>query len=159
MDIAKWYADNDSQHNDPKVQQAYSGFLAECYRQYDCLTRRVQVEFVDIDPYDSFEELSEDICKHTRLRVWLGGNPHPIYRPEQNAVFRAVHDFYGHFATGSDFGLAGEIAAYKAHMRLFPAKVHPVLTTETLAQIEWINDPRYGKGVSFPEQKAMLAPI
>jgi hypothetical protein len=89
------------------------------------MTRKlgVKVEFVSTDPYKTSKEMFADVSKK-RLKVLstetTGG--HPVFTDEQNDRFRAVHDFFGHAATGRGFGQDGEEAAWVHHSQMFTPK-------------------------------------
>jgi hypothetical protein len=77
-----------------------------------------------------------DVNNNKTLKV-LGSHVtggHPIFGNEDNDKFRAVHDFFGHAATGRDFDRHGEHATYLAHGKMFTPDALPALTTETLGQ-------------------------
>jgi hypothetical protein len=58
----------------------------------------------------------------------------PMMPPEINDKFRAVHDAFGHLATGRDFGRHGEAAAFQHHAAMFPPEAHPAMASELRAQ-------------------------
>jgi hypothetical protein len=121
------------------------------------MTRKlgVKVEFVSKDPYKTSKEMFADVSKKT-LKVLstktTGG--HPVFTDEQNDRFRAVHDFFGHAATGRGFGQDGEEAAWVHHSQMFTPKARLALTTETRGQNSWYNTRKNG----FAKQKVALLP-
>lgn len=140
---------------------AYAKFAEEIEIQFEILTTSkaygVTVLFQDEDPYPSAKEMFEDVSRGL-LRVYrtTEDQKHPLLTREQNDRFRAVHDFHGHFMTTRGFDRHGEEAAWIRHSLMFSGLARAAMTTETRGQSSafiWIN-----KGVSFPEQKAILLP-
>lgn len=152
---------------DGRAFYAYAAFLAEVNRQFAALP--LTVFWTQSEPYDSPDAMFRDIeCKRW-VTVFTGGDPHPFLTPEENARFRAVHDYYGHYAHGAKnrFGVEmadpeGEFKAWRAHARMFSRDAVPALTAETLGQNCWVN---YGPSAHLPAsqrpfaaQKANLLP-
>lgn len=106
--------------------------------QYHHLTHTmgVNVHTVDHDPYANVHEMVHDVGQNKRLKVLgthvTGG--HSFFSNDDNDKFRAVHDFFGHAATGRDFSRHGEQAAYLAHARMFSHHALPAMTSETKGQ-------------------------
>ncbi|GAA2616998.1 hypothetical protein GCM10010399_54930 [Dactylosporangium fulvum] len=142
---------------------AYAAFCAQTVRQYHFLVGRVEfgglgvaVRIVDDDPYPDAEAMVEEV-RRRRLRVFASaatGNPHPYLSDGENDMFRAVHDAFGHAASGRGFDPHGEEAAWLKHSAMYSPLARRALTTEvrgqTCAQLF-----HYGGG-RFPEQKAVL---
>ena len=118
----------------PRVQRSYQALTRGVDEQFARLP--VRVEFTPNDPYGPrSKRMFRDIDEHGRLKVFTGASEHPILTPEQNWKFRAVHDYYGHYAGGrNSFSRAGEHAAYQAHKKMFPRSAHSALASETEAQ-------------------------
>lgn len=51
-----------------------------------------------------------------------------------NSIFRAVHDYMGHFASGAGFGWKGETTAYYSHAETFNVTARKALFSETVGQ-------------------------
>ncbi len=79
---------------------------------------------------------------------------HPLFSNAQNDKFRAVHDYFGHAATGRGFGQDGEEAAWVHHSQMFTEKARGALTTETRGQNSFFNN----RGKQFADQKVALLP-
>lgn len=124
--------------HDPAALPHYHAMLKEVGDQYDFMTNRlgIKVQPVDYDPYAHVGEMMADVNNNKTLKVLgthvTGG--HPVFGNEGNDKFRAVHDFFGHAATGRDFDRHGEHATYLAHARMFSPHAVPALTNETLGQ-------------------------
>ena len=150
-----------AQHNDPAAHEAYKALTQEVEQQYKDLTGRlgVKVDFVSTDPYKNVEELRKDLEENHHLGVLKtettvgSSGAHPYFTNEQNDMFRAVHDAFGHAATGRSFDRNGEEAAYQAHRSMFSELASKALATETRSQNSYL----ITRG-DFPEQKVALMP-
>lgn len=144
--------------DDPAAHEAYDKLIEEIDMQYDFLVNEVgiDIEFVDDDPYQSSAEMMDDVENNNRLRVLKTSStePHPYLSNEQNDKFRAVHDYFGHAATGRGFAQDGEEAAWVSHSLMFSEKARQALTTETRGQNSWYNTRKQG----FAVQKVALLP-
>jgi hypothetical protein len=124
--------------HDPASLGHFHAMGREVAHQYDHLTNHmgVKVESVDHDPYKNVHEMVNDVNANKRLKVMgtavTGG--HPFFSNRQNDQFRAVHDFFGHAATGRDFDRHGEEAAYVAHSKMFTPHARAALASETRGQ-------------------------
>lgn len=138
------------------ASRAYAEFAVAVKRQFDALP--IDVEFVDDDPYQSAKGMFLDVALNNRLKIYRTSpdQRHPLLSNPSNNMFRAVHDFYGHFQTGQDFSRHGEEAAWIRHSQMFEGLARRAMTTETRGQSSafiWING-----GKEFPPQKAILLP-
>lgn len=150
---------------DERAFAAYAAFCEQTVQQYHFLVGRVEfgglgvtVRVVDEDPYPDAEAMVEDI-RLRRLRVYASeatGNAHPYLSDGENDMFRAVHDAFGHAASGRGFDPHGEEAAWLKHSALYSPRARRALTTETRGQT-CARVFRYGSS-RFPEQKAVLLP-
>ncbi|ASW57791.1 hypothetical protein CIK06_17185 [Plantactinospora sp. KBS50] len=151
--------------SDPRAYRAYAAFCRETVRQYHFLVGRVEfgglgltVRIVDEDPYRDADEMVADV-RERRLKVWSSaatGNAHPYLSDGENDMFRAVHDAFGHAASGRGFDGDGEEAAWLKHSTMYPPLARRAMTTETRGQ-NCALIFRYGGG-RFPSQKAVLLP-
>lgn len=150
---------------DERAYSAYAAFCRQTLRQYHLLVGRpefgglgVAVRIVDEDPYADVESMVHDV-RRRRLKVWASaasGNPHPYLSDGENDMFRAVHDVFGHAASGRGFDRHGEEAAWLKHSAMYSPLAVRALTTETRGQ-NCAQIFRYG-GDRFAEQKAALLP-
>ena len=141
-----------------EAEQAYEDLRAETDRLYEALTKDmgINVEFVDNDPYRSHLEMIDDIEMNKTLKVkrTTPDEKHPLWDDEQSDRFRAIHDAFGHAATGRGFDRHGEEAAYQAHASLVEGELaKKALETELQAQ----NAAILTTGV-VPPRKAGLIP-
>jgi hypothetical protein len=124
--------------HDPAAEKHFHAMNKEVGDQFHHLTHTIgiKVNTVDHDPYANVHELVKDVRDNKRLNVLgthvTGG--HPLFSNHENDQFRAVHDFFGHAATGRDFSRHGEDAAYRAHSAMFSEHARPALASETRGQ-------------------------
>lgn len=129
----------------------------EVAKQHDFMTNQlgIKTQSVDHDPYSDVHEMVNDVNNNKTLKVMgthvTGG--HPFFSDEDNDKFRAVHDFFGHAATGRSFDRHGEQAAYLAHAQMFSPHAIPALASETKGQ----NSSLIRNG-SFGPQKVAVMP-
>lgn len=162
--MARVYEGLESRPDDPAVQSAYRAFVAETQKQYEALQRAgYRFEFVDEDPYKNSAEMMRDLRDNKRLKVFKSKEgDHPLLSPEENDIFRAVHDAIGHGAGGYQFGAKGEELAFRKHAAMYSPEARRVMATETRGQNSWVNfGPNGHLPVSqrpFAQQKAALWP-
>lgn len=150
---------------DERAYTAYAAFCRETVQQYHYLVARrefgglgVSIRVVDEDPYADVDALVADLREH-RLLVFASaasGNPHPYLSDGENDIFRAVHDAFGHGATGRGFDPHGEEAAWLKHAVMYSPLARRALTTETRGQNS--TQLLHCSPGNFPEQKAALLP-
>ena len=145
----------------PTVQEeafpSYTALATEVEAQFDYMTKTlgIKVEFVADDPYKTSREMFADVSKGVlKVLSTASTGSHPFFKDEQNDKFRAVHDFFGHAATGRGFGQDGEESAWVHHSQMFTETARGALTTETRGQNSWYNT----RGQGFAEQKVALLP-
>lgn len=90
---------------------------------------------------------------------------HPLLSAEENDLFRAIHDYFGHAKEGHQFGPKGEENAYRVHSSMFSPEARKAMATETRGQNSWVNYGPYGeanranpKNTKFADQKTVLMP-
>jgi hypothetical protein len=108
--------------------------------------------------YAGSPQMLEDALINKHLYTYAGGEPHEILNKidpytglNQNQVFRAVHDYYGHGPTGASFGPRGEELAYGSHSQLYSPLAKMAAATETRGQNSFVNY----SGVNAELQKQM----
>lgn len=144
-------------HDDPSAHGAYAALAQEVHAQFEHMRQLgIKVQVVDNDPYADVSEMVADVNTNRTLKVLSSSSTggHPLFSDDTNDKFRAVHDFFGHAATGRDFGRHGERATYLAHASTMknPDAVR-ALYTETEAQNAWLI-----KNKAFGPQKIGLLP-
>jgi hypothetical protein len=112
------------------------------------ITGKIDVIFVDDDPYTNHSEIVNDIKNNRKLKIWKGASDlHPIFSPIQNWVFRTVHDYFHDIG---EFNIKGEYKVYNRQIRMAKNKAIPALFTEIIGQVSYavITD-------KFPIQKVV----
>lgn len=104
-------------------------------RLFKQMSRRIDVQFVDEDPYPDFESMRRDVEANRRMLIWTGASDHGVWTPEENWRFRAVHDYMVHLAGGHPFTLRGEMAAYNRHVKIAPPRARLALFVEVVGQV------------------------
>ncbi|CAB4155548.1 hypothetical protein UFOVP655_7 [uncultured Caudovirales phage] len=143
--------------DDKEAYEAYDALSSEVQAQFDYMTKTmgIKVEFVDSDPYKNSKEMFADASTGVlKVLKTSSTGSHPYLTDEQNDMFRAVHDFFGHAATGRGFGQDGEESAWVHHSQMFTELARGALTTETRGQNSWYNS----RGKQFATQKVALLP-
>lgn len=141
---------------DRKAVPHFEAMRDEVAQQYHHLTHNmgVKVHVTDHDPYKNIHELAHDVRNNHRLQVMgthvTGG--HPFFSNDENDKFRAVHDMFGHLATGRGFDRHGEEAAYQAHSRMFSEHARGAMASETRGQ----NGSLISNGHFGPQRIALL---
>lgn len=144
------------------AKPAYRALRDETWRQLDFLTRPrhkrglgFTVVISPLDPYRDVGELLADLAGR-RLCIWAtaaGDNQHPLLSEHDNDAFRAVHDAFGHGATGRGFDADGEEAAWWKHRAMYSPLAQRALLTETRGQTAALF---CGPQAGFAIQKAAL---
>ena len=119
----------DGNHTDPTSEES------------DMLFNWLDSQFCDIPcPIPVvYREVSPEEMIHYHLQFdallisEANNNPHPIWTPNRNLMFRAVHDWH-HIKTGAGFDIFGEIQTYCEAVKTAPESVHWVLFSEIVLQ-------------------------
>ena len=157
--IAAAYDELPLRDDSPEVTRAFTAMRDGVNAQFEYMTGELGIQVIvqDTDPYPDIRDMVADVEQNKTLRVLstasTGG--HPFFTDTENDRFRAVHDFFGHAATGRGFSRHGEEAAYVAHAEMFPAEARGALATETRGQNSVFN---FGSDHEFPPQKVALLP-
>ena len=135
----------------------FEAMRREIANQHDHMTNAmgIKTEVVDHDPYPTVHHMVQDVVNNKRIKVLstkvTGG--HDFLSDEDNDKFRAVHDVFGHAATGRGFDAHGEEAAWLAHSRMFTPHARGAMSSETRGQ----NSALHING-TFQAQKTALLP-
>lgn len=164
---------------DKKAVPAYRQMAEETKRQFDFMTRSkskggmgIDVEVTKHDPYGFggeepkadysnwsadrvVPEFRNDVEHHNRMKVYATASTgeHPLLSNDENDMFRAVHDTFGHLGAGRGIDAHGEEAAYLKHRQMFSPLARQALATETRGQ----NGALHLHG-EFQSQKVALLP-
>jgi len=133
---------------DRSALPAFHAMREETARQFEHMTSPtskgglgIHVEVTPHDPYTGgvdqvYRQFRGDVEQHNRMKVFstasTGG--HPVLSNDENDMFRAVHDVYGHLGSGRGIDHDGEEAAYQKHSRMFSPLARQALATETRGQ-------------------------
>lgn len=148
--------------HDPRAEQAYGAMRHEVRQQFDLVTRPrrqgglgIDVGVTKDDPYSGPADMFNHVFRDRRINVMSSATTggHPFFSDDENDMFRAVHDLFGHAGTGRGFDRHGEEAAFQEHSRMFSPLAQRALATETRGQ----NAVLIRRG-AFPEQKVALLP-
>jgi hypothetical protein len=172
----------------PQVSRAYSELADEVLEQFQALPVKVEVLTGLGEPYKNSDEMRRDILQNNHLFIF-GTTPetfgpegvdfsgHPLLGDSGmvdskdnpllfNDLLRAVHDYYAHAMSPTQFGPRGEEAAWKNHMAMTKSPwARWALTSETRGQNSWVNfrpdlDPATSiKDRPFARQKVALLPL
>lgn len=142
---------------DAKAIPSFQHMGHEVQQQYDHLTNRmgIKVHPVDYDPYKNVHEMVSDLRNNKQIKVLKTASTgsHPFFSDEDNDKFRAVHDAFGHAATGRGFDAHGEEAAFAAHSRMFSPHARPAMVSETRGQNAFLH-----LNGEFGDQKIAILP-
>jgi len=150
---------DDAPKFDPKAVPHWKALIRAIEKQFDQIAKtkgktgkqRYEIKYVDYQPYENADEVIADLKKNKRLLVSTEYNNHPVWSPEQNLKFRAVHDVFGHMQGLTAFSLKGEIRAYNQHIKTLPQAAIPAMFTEVIGQASY----KMTTG-DFPTQKVAL---
>ena len=154
---------------DAQALPAYRQMAEETGRQFDHMTKPrskggmgIDVSVHDTDPYGADDwskvmpELRNDIVNNGHIGVLstrsTGG--HEVFSNDQNDMFRAVHDVFGHLGSGRGVDRHGEEAAYQKHAAMFSPQARGALATETRGQ----NSALHANNGVFQDQKIAVMP-
>lgn len=110
----------------------------------------VRVQFTELDPYKSFEEMRDQVRSTGVLRIWTGASDVPMWSPETNWMARAVHD-WDHISQQFDFTMDGEYEGFRVAARKAP-QLAPIALSEIALQAAVANT----EGIFAPDQKIVI---
>lgn len=130
---------------DERTYAAYQDLVIETRAQWDYMTKPkakgglgLKVIIARGDPYPNSAAMRADVARG-QIRVFAGSSDHPLMTNEQNVMFRAVHDVFGHAAEGFEFGPRGELNAAIKHSQMYSDTARPAMLTETHGQNSYVN--------------------
>lgn len=141
---------------EPKAASAWMELAHDSMRRSEHLAIQLKIEVTgEPEPYESAEEMCEDIKRKKRLKVSSFNVDHPVWSYEQVIAFRTAHDVLGYCAGGGDFTWVGENKAFAAHAPLLSPTAQRALWSETLAPAAYaLYFKAYGpKKVAFTDSK------
>lgn len=135
-----------------KYVPSWKALASHCGSIFKQIQSKVDVQFVEEDPYASAKDMLKEVKEKKILRIYTGHSDHPVWSPRENHIFRAVHDWYSHVlgagSGGHGFNLRGEYNSYNRHVKLAPEAARLALFTEVVGQASF----KQVRG-SFPPQK------
>jgi hypothetical protein len=155
--------------HDPAALPSFHALREETNRQFDHMTgprskggMGMDVTVHDEDPYGHDDwakvmpELRHDVQENNHIGVLSGRSTggHPLVSDDDLNRFRAVHDVFGHLASGRGVDRHGEEAAYQAHAAMYSPTARGALALNTRGQ----NAALHLNNGAFQEQKVALLP-
>lgn len=116
-----------------KIEKAFETMEAINRELFDDIP--IPVQFTEDDPYDDYQNMRLSVAEEGILKVFSGGDPHPIWDQEAEVISRAVHDWYGHLQLDVPFTIEGEYAKWDYSRSHYPAYCDRVLFTEVIGQL------------------------
>lgn len=116
----------------PLVKAAYDQFFKETDDQWNwAVAHGMHFEpwTKPTSPYNTAQEVAADVANR---HLWYSVTNDP-----QMDRFLAVHDYYGHSATGVGFGPRGEYNAWLTHSQMYSPVARVAMTTRTRGQQAW----------------------
>lgn len=142
-------------------ENSFNALTMHIVKNFQRIISKVDVEFVDYDPYSSAEEMAEEVKTKGVLRVSTLYNQSEAFTPEVNLKLRAVHDYLAHLQANpsrfapKQFTFAGEVKSYNKHLQLIgpKSKAAAALFVEIIGQT--CHEIHFGH---FPDQKVITLP-
>ncbi|MBZ4418862.1 hypothetical protein [Myxococcus sp. RHSTA-1-4] len=126
--------------------------LMDHTREVHALVRpHLDIGFSTRTVYSGPEDIAADV-ERGRLEINTEHCVHPLWTPEENCLFRIVHDVLPHVLYLRPFSLEGEVLAFHDHVRRTPPEARLALFTELVAYASI----RYSTGV-YPEIQKCIA--
>jgi hypothetical protein len=131
---------------DELMAASYKQMAKETKEQFDSLPLSYSFHKNGEGNYASSAEMAKDVHGNGHLYVYQGGDPHdslhnvdPRTGLNENEMFRAVHDAYGHAVHGNQFGPKGEEIAWGLHQQMYSPLAKLAMTAETRGQNSFVN--------------------
>lgn len=150
---------------DPAALPHYRAMREEIGRQYDFMTRPAARGGLGLthtvtaeDPYGSSREMMNDVAQgRIKSLATKSTGSHPFFTDDENDMFRAVHDVFGHAGSGRNFGPSGEEAAFRSHYGMFTPMARQAMAVGTRGQNSTNNFGGQPVG-SYVKGKTILLP-
>jgi len=146
---------------DPAAIPSFRALRDQVHQQYKVMSAPrsrggmgIDIEVTPDDPYKNYGEMAHDLRENNRIRTLSAASTgeHPFFSKDDNDMFRAIHDVFGHAGTGRGFDRHGEEAAYLSHARMFTPLARRALATETRGQNSYV----VTRGFFGPQKVARL---
>jgi len=150
---------------DPAAVPHYNAMREEIGRQYDFMTRSRAKGGMGLthtvtaeDPYGSSRDMMNDVAEgRIKSLATKTTGPHPFFTDDENDMFRAIHDVFGHAGSGRNFGPSGEEAAFRSHYGMFSPMARQAMAVGTRGQNSTNNFGGLAPG-SYVKGKTILLP-
>ena len=164
--IQREYREAQAQPPGPRITKSYEAMRDETNHQYEYMTKPrekgglgLRHQVTQHDPYQHAHEMAHDVGHNRTIKTLATSTTgsHGFLSDEENDRFRAVHDVFGHAATGRGFSRHGEEAAWRSHVQMFSPKAREAMTSETRGQNSVLNyAPKQG---GFVNQAQAMVPM
>lgn len=149
---------------DPAAVPSFRAMAEETKRQYEFMTKPrskggmgIVHEVTADDPYRTSRDMMNDVAGgRIRTLATATTGAHPVFSDDENDMFRAVHDVFGHSGSGRNFNAAGEEAAFRSHYNMFSPEAQGAMATETRGQNSTNNFGGLAKGEFAPNKIALI---
>lgn len=141
----------DSRLLDPAYAFSWRALLEHAREVHALVRPHLTIEFSTRTVYSGPEDIAADV-ERGRLEINTEHCVHPLWTPEENCLFRIVHDVLPHVLYLRPFSLEGEVMAFHDHVRRAPPEARLALFTELVAYASI----RYSTGV-YPEAQKCIA--
>lgn len=120
---------------DPKASTAWMELAQDCGRRAAIVRQQIVVEYTDDPvPYDSADEMREDVGKKRHIWITRAYPHHPVWSQQQMLDYRLIVDVLGHMVGGGDWGWHGSCLAFASLAPLFADAPQKAVFTELLGQ-------------------------
>jgi hypothetical protein len=144
----------DSRLLDSEFAGSWRALLDHAREVHALVKPLLSIEFSTRTVYFSPEDIAADVARG-RLEINTEHCEHPLWTPEENCIFRVVHDIIPHVLFLRPFSLEGEVLSYHDHLRWAPPEGKLALFTEIFgyAAIRYSTGyyPEHQKCIVFPE--------
>lgn len=159
VEIGRQYVESDSLplEGHSYMEQIYSE-LADIVRE---LFEQIQVPvtFQKADPYDNYRDMAQTVAQEQQLRIYNQHTDHPHFSHEEQLMFRAVHDWFGHLEADVDFTPSGEYKKWKHMCDYFGNEIlNRTMFAEVVGQVCAVHYLPNGFESNRYEQRAFVAP-
>lgn len=146
MELASLLAEVYFTGHDSRETWERRGYVRAYVSRALATTLPYRVSYVDVDPYQSAEEMLGQAQSSGVLAIWKGGSEGLPWEPWVNWRLRATHDSYDHI--GCDFSFHGEVQACINAIARMGDAFAPLLFSEIVLQAAVFNARGF-----FAEQK------
>lgn len=143
----------DARHLDEGFSGSWRALLDHAHEVYEAVRPCLSIRYSTRTVYSGPEDIVADL-ERGQLEINTEHCEHPLWTPEENCVFRVVHDVIPHAMYARPFSLEGEVLAFHDHVRRAPAEAKLALFTEIFGY----SAIRYSTGVYPETQKCIVFP-